>query len=128
MKRSVLCLLLLSGIANAAGLDDNPIDKVVRWGGSVAVVAMAIDAFSPNWEIQEARFPGNHYQLFLQMKRTYSGGAGEARVVFQRRAKELMRAGSFDGYEVLEYSEGLESSVLGSQRNAIGVIKLTRSR
>ena len=63
----------------------------------------------------------------MSMKRFYAGGAGEARVTFHRRAKELMRAGGFSAYEVVEYSEGLESSVLGSQRMAEGVIRLTKT-
>jgi hypothetical protein len=58
------------------------------------------------------------------MKRYYTGGAGEARQVFHRRAKDLMRAGGFDSYQVVEYTEGMESSVLGSKRVAEGVIKL----
>jgi hypothetical protein len=129
MKRIALCLCFLAGAPAALAFDDSsPLDKVVRWGAYGAAAAMVMDSFAPNWEIQEARFPGNHFQLSLQMKRSYSGGAGEARVVFQRRAKELMRAGGFDGYEVLEYTEGMDSSVLGSQRNATGVIHLTRTR
>ena len=38
-----------------------------------------------------------------------------------------MRQGGYDGYQVVEYSEGLESSVLGSQRVSQGVIRLTRN-
>jgi hypothetical protein len=38
-----------------------------------------------------------------------------------------MRQGGYDGYQVMEYSEGMESSVLGSQRVSQGVIRLTRS-
>lgn len=127
MRKLAVCLALLGGPVTAFG-ESQVLENVVHWSGYAAVASVVMDVFAPNWEIQEARFPGNQYQLLLQMKRSYSGGAGEARVVFQRRAKELMRAGSFDAYEVLEYSEGMESSVLGAQRNAIGVIKLTRSR
>ena len=43
-----------------------------------------------------------------------------------QRAKELMRRGGFKGYTIVEYTEGLESSVLGSQRVTQGVIQLTR--
>jgi hypothetical protein len=37
-----------------------------------------------------------------------------------------MRENGFDTYSVVEYTEGLDSSVLGSQRVAQGVIQLTR--
>ena len=129
MQRVFILLMLVFGCRPAFAIDGGKlVDHVLYWSGYAAVASVVIDAFSPNWEIQEARFPGNHYQLLLQMKRTYSGGAGEARVVFNRRAKELMLAGGFDSYEVLEYSEGMESSVVGGQRNASGVIRLSRSR
>jgi hypothetical protein len=38
-----------------------------------------------------------------------------------------MRQNGFDNYAVVEYSEGLESSILGSQRVARGVIQLVRN-
>jgi len=103
-----------------------PLEKVILWGGWAAVAYFVLDPLAPNWSIEEARLPENHYHFSLQMKRYTSGGAGEARVVFHRRAKELMRAGGFDGYEVLEYQEGLESSMFGGQRTATGVIRLLR--
>ncbi len=102
-----------------------PLDKLVYLGGYVAVAYLIIDPLAPNWEIQQAAFPDSQYSLSLQMKRYYSGGAGEARVVFHRRAKELMREGGYESYRVLEYTEGMESSVLGAQRVAEGVIQLT---
>ena len=86
----------------------------------------AIDPYAANWEIEQASFPNRCYHLSLKMKRLYSGGAGEARVVFQQRAKEIMQQNGFDAYTVVEYTEGLDSSVLGSQRVAQGVIQLTR--
>lgn len=103
-----------------------PLEKLVFWGAYAGAAYMILDPLSPNWEIEEAPFPDNHIHLALRMKRYYAGGAGEARVVFNRRAKELMQYGGFDAYEVIEYSEGMESSVLGSQRVSEGVIRLTR--
>ena len=102
-----------------------PLEKVVFWGAYAGAAYLILDPLAPNWEIEEAPLPDNYIHLDLKMKRFYSGGAGEARVVFQRRAKDLVRYGGFEGYEVLEYNEGLESSVLGSQRVAQGVIRLT---
>ena len=102
-----------------------PLEKLVYWGIYVGAAWLILDPLAPNWDIQEARLPENHVHFSMSMKRYYTGGAGEARVVFNRRAKALMREGGFGGYEIVEYSEGLDSSVLGSQRKAEGVIRLT---
>jgi hypothetical protein len=104
------------------------LDKIVNWGLYAGVAYLVTDPLAPNWHIEEAGFPDDRVHLSLQMKRYYVGGAGEARTVFHRRAKELMRSGGFEGYDVLEYHEGIESSVLGSQRVATGVIRLTGRR
>ncbi len=103
-----------------------PLDKVVTWGLYAGAAWLILDPLAPNWEIEQATFPDSHYHLSLKMKRVYTGGAGEARVVFHQRAKELMRRNGFDTYSVIEYTEGLDSSILGSQRVAQGVIQLTR--
>ncbi|MCX8016910.1 MAG: hypothetical protein N2690_03245 [Rhodocyclaceae bacterium] len=103
-----------------------PLENLVFWGGLSAAAWLILDPLAPNWEIRAARFPENHIHFHLAMKRYYAGGAGEARTIFHRRAKELMRAGGFTGYEVIEYREGLDSSVIGSQRTAEGVIRLVR--
>jgi|GEM_PF-412333 len=104
-----------------------PLEKLVYWGAWVGAAWLILDPLSPNWRIEEARLPENHYHLSLSMKRYYAGGAGEARAIFHRRAKELMRAGGFSAYDVVEYSEGIESSVIGSQRTATGVVRFARS-
>ncbi len=142
-------LLLLAGVAlsGCSSLDGNfpsntpivpnatlniskatqiPLERVVVWGLYAGAAWLILDPLAPNWEIEQASFPDRYYHLSLKMKRVYSGGAGEARVVFQQRAKELMRQNGFDAYTVVEYTEGLDSSVLGSQRVAQGVIQLTR--
>jgi len=102
------------------------LEKLVYWGAAAAAAYYVLDPLAPNWEIEEARFPQDHVHLSLKMKRYYSGGAGEARWVFERRAKTLMREGGFSAYEIVEYAEALESSLLGSQRKAQGVIRLIK--
>lgn len=84
-----------------------------------------LDPLAPNWEIELIPMPDDHVQISMKMKRYYNGGAGEARQIFQRRARDLMRYGEFSGYEVREYSEGIDSSLIGSQRIASGIIHLT---
>lgn len=102
------------------------LEKLVFWGAYAGAAYLILDPLAPNWEIEQAAFPDSHYHFSLKMKRLYAGGAGESRMVFHQRAKELMRQGGYDGYQVLEYSEGMESSMLGSQRVSQGVIRLTR--
>ncbi|SMB30677.1 conserved exported protein of unknown function [Sterolibacterium denitrificans] len=102
-----------------------PLEKIVFWGAYAGIAYLVLDPLAPNWEIEQAPLPDNHVHLALKMKRVHAGGAGEARQLFQRRARELVQYGGFDGYEIEEYSEGVESSVLGSQRVASGVIRLT---
>lgn len=104
-----------------------PLEKLVYWGAWVGAAWLILDPLSPNWEIEEARLPENHVHFSLTMKRYYAGGAGEARKVFHRRAKDLMRAGGYNAYEVVEYAEGMESSVLGAQRNAEGVVRFVKN-
>ncbi len=117
-----------SGIAKlAVNAVSYPLERTIYWGAWAAAAYLVLDPLSPNWDIQEARFPEDHVHFQLTMKRFYTGGAGEARVTFHRRAKELMRAGGFGGYEVVEYNEGMESSVLGSQRSVEGVVRFTRT-
>lgn len=104
------------------------LDKVVYWGALAGIAYYVLDPLSPNWEIEEAPLGENHIHFSLKMKRYYAGGAGEAQAVFHRRAKELMRLNGFDDYKVVEYQESLDSSVLGSQRTAVGVVLLTRKK
>ena len=102
------------------------LEKLVFWGAYASTAYLILDPLAPNWDIEQAAFPDSHYHFSLKMKRFYAGGAGESRMVFHQRAKELMRQGGYDDYQVIEYSEGMESSVLGSQRVSQGVIRLTR--
>ena len=100
------------------------LDKVIYWGAYAGAAYLVLDPLKPNWDIEEARLSSTHYHLSLHMKRYYVGGAGEARVVFNQRAKDLVRAAKAEDYEILEYSEGMESSVLGSRRVCSGVVRL----
>jgi hypothetical protein len=84
-----------------------------------------LDPLTPNWSIEEARLSDTHYHLSLHMKRFYAGGAGEAVQAFNQRAKDIVLSTGAENFEVMEYSEGLESSVLGSRRVGSGVIRLT---
>ena len=99
--------------------------KVVIAAGLAGGAYLVLDPLAPNWDIEEAPLGDNYVHFSLKMKRYYAGGAGEAHEIFTRRAKELARLNGFTGYQVMEYSESLDSSVIGSRRTAEGLIQLT---
>jgi hypothetical protein len=87
-----------------------------------------IDPLSPNWQGELKRLSDNTFSISMRSKRFRStGGDGEAGRVFKRNAEQIVRAGGFAGYDVLAYSEGIESELIGAYRVAEGTIRVSRS-
>lgn len=85
---------------------------------------LVVDPLSPNWRIEESRLGGDRFRIALRRKLFASGGEGEAMQIFRRRAEQLARDHGDRGYTVLEYSEGIESTLPVAQRVAYGVVRL----
>lgn len=97
---------------------------------TAAVVAAAIyvvyDPLAPNWEIEESRLNDTTYRLSMKMKRYHTGGAGESIQLLKRRASQLQYENGFDGYHIVEYTEGIDSQTIGARRVAEGVVRLVQ--
>jgi hypothetical protein len=91
-----------------------------------AALYWAIDPLAPNWELQQTPLGADRVRISMRRKRFASGGEGEAGQLFARRADELARVGGYAGYTVMEYTEGIESTLPLAQRVAQGVIRLDR--
>lgn len=92
-----------------------------------AAIYYFIDPLSPNWEGEMRRVSEDTYNIAMRAKRFRStGGDGEAGRVFRRNAEQIMREGGYARYDVLSYSEGIESETLGAVRFAEGTIRITR--
>jgi hypothetical protein len=91
-----------------------------------AVLYMIIDPLAPNWQIEETSLAGDRYRIALKKKRFTTGGDGEAAQVFYRRAAQIVREKGGVRYRVVEFSEGIESSVPIAQRVAQGVVEVIR--
>ena len=96
-------------------------------GAAVAgAVYLIYDPLAPNWEIEESKLNDDTYRFSLKMKRYHTGGAGESLQILKRRASQIQYERGFDSYQILEYSEGIDSQTLGARRVADGVIRLVQ--
>ncbi len=87
-----------------------------------------VDPLAPNWEGELRRVSDDTFSITMRSKRfRSSGGDGEAGRVFKRNAQQIVRQGGFAGYDVMDYSEGIESEVIGAYRFAEGTIRISRS-
>lgn len=138
------CLLaatMLMGCSSTGGSGSSLIpDKVIQLtaGTSVSLSTLAAgaliigaihfyyDPLAPNWEIEESRLNEDTYRFSLKMKRYHTGGAGESMQVLKRRASQIQYEQGFAGYQILEYTEGIDSQTIGARRMAEGVIKLVQ--
>lgn len=97
---------------------------------TVAVVGAAIylvyDPLAPNWEIEESKLAPDVYRFSMKMKRYHTGGAGESVQILKRRASQLQYENGFSSYQILEYTEGIDSQTIGARRMAEGTIRLVQ--
>lgn len=77
-----------------------------------------------NWGVDEELLPNDEVRLRLSMLRIHSGGDGEARVHFLRRAQGIAAENGYRDVLVLRYAEGIDSRLPFAQRYAEGVIRL----
>ncbi|MPM96839.1 hypothetical protein SDC9_144004 [bioreactor metagenome] len=91
-----------------------------------AAIYAYYDPLAPNWEIEEERLDDDTYRFSMKMKRYHTGGSGESIQILKRRANQIQREQGFGGYQILEYSEGIDSQTIGARRVAEGTIKLVK--
>ncbi|MBL8449095.1 MAG: hypothetical protein JNM32_04120 [Dechloromonas sp.] len=94
----------------------------------VGAIYFIYDPLAPNWEIEETRVDEDTFRLALRMKRYHTGGAGESIQALRRRAAQLQGDLGYGGYQIVEYTEGIDSQTLGARRVADGVIRLVQRR
>lgn len=91
-----------------------------------AAIYVIYDPLAPNWEIEESRLNDDTYRFSLKMKRYHTGGSGESIQILKRRASQLQYEQGFANYQILEYTEGIDSHTIGARRVAEGTIKLVQ--
>lgn len=121
MTRILVCLALAPLLAGCT--PDLPNYDSPRIPFFAAVGAGAFYLYKDNWTLEEIQAGGNKYRITLKKNMLRQDGNSEAGMLFKRRAGEIVAENGFDGYRIVEYSEGIESAALGAQRVARGVIQ-----
>jgi len=85
-----------------------------------------IDPKAPNWEVKIDQLDATRVAISLRKKRFSTGGDGEAREIFQRKAQEIVDDNGFESYAILQYSEGVDSETMYARRVSRGVIALAK--
>lgn len=141
MSRAVCAAAVLLAMAGCSSVDGQRSSNVIVPGRTLnvspsltisaeAIVAGAllftiIDPLAPNWSTSALRLDSSQrFEITMRMKRFTTGGEGEAPGVFRRTADRIAREGGYGGYDILDYAEGIESTVPVAQRVARGVIQL----
>lgn len=93
-----------------------------------AAAYVVYDPLAPNWEIEESKLNEETYRLSLKMKRFHTGGAGESLQIFKRRAAQLQFEQGYGDYQILEYTEGIDSQTIGARRVGEGVVRMVQRR
>jgi hypothetical protein len=101
-----------------------PLDALIAG----AIVYWFVDPLAPNWEISERRINHNLVHIALRKKRFSTGGDGEAPQIIRRRATELAMQAGVGNYQLIEYSESLDSETIGPRRVTTALVRLTNER
>jgi hypothetical protein len=93
---------------------------------AAAGVLLVYDPLAPNWDIEESRLSEDTYHYSLKMKRYHTGGAGESMQILKRRIVQKQLELGYGAYQLLDYSEGIDSQTLAARRYAEGTVKLVQ--
>jgi hypothetical protein len=122
-----IALLIATGVGLSSYSNTSQSLSSVATGALTAIVAVVFyDPLAPNWEIEESRLNDDTYRFSLKMKRFHTGGAGESIQILKRRASQLQYEQGYENYQILEYTEGIDSHTIGARRVAQGTIKLVQ--
>lgn len=87
-----------------------------------------INPLGANWDVEEVRLSENTYRLSMKMRHIHTGGAGEAIQLFKQRASQLQYENGYHSYQILEYTEGVDSRNIIARRMAEGVVRLVQQQ
>ena len=131
LKKSLICIALAPALA---GCSTGQSGSTTALPGSIANLSPRIPfvatlgagayyLYKDNWTLEEIQAGNDKFRITLKKNMLRQNGDSEADMLCKRRAGEIAAELGYDGYRIMEYSEGIESAALGPQRVAHGVIQ-----
>lgn len=120
-----------AGVAGALAVFGHPVNALGLPGEifsakQSALLYIIYDPLAPNWTIKESPMGNDTYHYSLRAKSFRTGGDGEALRILKRRVSQLQHEKGFTSYQILDYSEGIESSTPLTHRFSEGTVQLVR--
>jgi hypothetical protein len=101
-----------------------PLDLVVGTAIVGAAALYVVDPLAPNWEVRTTPVDEAKIEISLRKKRFSVGGDGEAYALFRRHAQDLATEAGARGFEILSYSEEIQSETTYARRLSRGLVRL----
>lgn len=98
--------------------------QVIAAAAIIAVTYYVVDPLAPNWEIKETKLDDTRYRIDMKKKRVTTGGDGESLELFHRQADKITTEMRAHGYQIVTWTEGVESEFPIAHRWSRGVIEL----
>jgi hypothetical protein len=132
----ILPTAILAGCGSQTLIPDETVAVAPTYQPTVAAVVAVVlvgvatyyivDPQAPNWEVKIDQIDETRVAINLRKKRFAAGGDGEAREIFRRKAQQITEENGFAGYQILQFSEGVDSETTYARRVSRGVIELAR--
>ncbi|BAN35860.1 hypothetical protein SCD_n02049 [Sulfuricella denitrificans skB26] len=131
LKHSLICFALVPVLAGCSTGQSGGTSALPSFISSpspripfvAALGAGAYYLYKDNWTLEEIQTGDDKFRITLKKNMLRQDGDSEGDMLFKRRAGEIVTELGYDGYRIMEYSEGIESAALGPQRVAHGVIQ-----
>ena len=101
-----------------------PLSDVVATAAVAATVWIVVDPLAPNWDVSESKVTDNRWRIAMRKKNFTTGGDGEAIELMHRHAARLAELQGYRSYQIVTWTEGVQSDVPIAHRWARGEIEL----
>jgi hypothetical protein len=95
---------------------------------ATAAIPGAAGVHSSNWHVDHYGIGADRYVFSLSKNRLASGGDGEAMQVLLSHAHDLALEQRYSGFKVIEFTQGIESTLPLARRVSRGVVQFARTR